>query len=133
MRKKLSVIAASVITTMLLSTAVLSTNVFATPTTPYGAACVYIASDGKSATAFITKCSCNPVNNHLMAAIQVQYSVGNNYYWTPSENTYYFSEGSNVASEQKTISVDNINYARGWFLARCGSGSEISFYRDDKR
>ncbi len=119
---------------MVLSTAGLSTNVFATPNKPYDSADVSISANADSATASITRCSCNPVDNYLMAGIRVQYYDGNNYCWDPvGENTYYFSEGMNVYSESKSVSRNNINYANGWFLARCGSGSKKSFNKEARR
>ena len=45
----------------------------ATASKPYGSYSTTISSS--SATARISKCSCNQVNNYLMAAIQVQYRV----------------------------------------------------------
>ena len=105
MKKKISAIVAGIVSTVVLSTAGLSTNVFATPNKPYDSADVSISSNADSATASITRCSCNPVDNYLMAAIRVQYYDGSNYHWDPEgENTYYFSEGTNVYSESKSIS-----------------------------
>ena len=131
MKKKISAIVAGIVSTVVLSTAGLSTNVFATPNKPYDSADVSISSNGNSATASITRCSCNPVDNYLMAAIRVQYYDGSNYHWDPEgENTYYFSKGTNVYSESKSISRKNINYANGWFVAKCGSGSEASFNKE---
>ena len=93
-----------------------------------------ISANADSATASITRCSCNPVDNYLMAGIRVQYYDGNNYCWDPVvENTYYFSEGTNVYSESKSVSRNNINYANGCFLARCGSGSKKSFNKEARR
>ena len=83
----------------------------ATASKPYGSYSTTISSS--SATARISKCSCNPVNNYLMAAIQVQYK----------------SEGSNTTGVSKTVNESNITYAKGWFKARCGTGSTKSFYR----
>ena len=131
MKKKISAIVGGIVSTVVLSTAGLSTNVFATPNKPYDSADVSISSNADSATASITRCSCNPVDNYLMAAIRVQYYDGSNYHWDPEgENTYYFSEGTNVYSESKSISRKNINYAKGWFVAKCGSGSEASFNKE---
>lgn len=101
-------------------------NVSASASRPYGGYSTTIGSSSASAT--ITKCSCNPVNNYLMAAIQIQYKSGDNYYWTPSSSSYYYDEGSDISYAQKTISHSNITYANGWFKARCGSGSIKSFY-----
>lgn len=39
----------------------------------------------------------------------------------------------NVYSESKSVSRNNINYANGWFLARCGSGSKKSFNKEARR
>ena len=131
MKKKISAIVAGIVSTVVLSTAGLSTNVFATPNKPYDSADVSISANADSATASITRCSCNPVDNYLMAAIRVQYYDGSNYHWDPEgENTYYFSKGTNVYSESKSISRKNINYANGWFVAKCGSGSEASFNKE---
>ena len=90
----------------------------ATASKPYGSYSTTISSS--SATARISKCSCNPVNNYLMAAIQVQY---------PSSSSYVYSEGSNTTGVSKTVNESNITYAKGWFKARCGTGSTKSFYR----
>ena len=68
-----------------------------------------------------------------MAAIKIQYKSGNKYYWDPSSSTYYYSEGSDIAYAQKTISHSNITYAKGWFKARCGKGSVKSYYDTDSK
>ena len=99
----------------------------ATASKPYGSYSTTISSS--LATARISKCSCNPVNNYLMAAIQVQYKSGDNYYWYPSSSSYVYSEGSNTTGVSKTVNESNITYAKGWFKARCGTGSTKSFYR----
>lgn len=70
-----------------------------------------------------------PLLNYLMAAIQVQYKSGDNYYWYPSSSSYVYSEGSNTTGVSKTVNESNITYAKGWFKARCGTGSTKSFYR----
>ena len=44
-----------------------------------------------------------------------------------------FSEGTNVYSESKSVSRNNINYANGWILARCGSVSKKSFNKEAGR
>lgn len=106
-------------------------NVSASTSKPYGG---YNTSIGTaSAASTITKCSCSPVDNYLMAAIQIQYKSGNNYYWTPSSSSYYYSEGSDIGYAQKTISHSNITYAKGWFKARCGKGSVKSYYDTDSK
>ena len=42
---------------------------------------------------------------------------------------YVYSEGSNTTGVSKTVNESNITYAKGWFKARCGTGSTKSFYR----
>lgn len=88
MKKKISAIVAGIVSTVVLSTAGLSTNVFATPNKPYDSADVSISSNADSATASITRCSCNPVDNYLMAAIRVQYYDGSNYHWIQKEKIH---------------------------------------------
>ncbi|MCM1083387.1 MAG: hypothetical protein NC393_05855 [Clostridium sp.] len=104
-----------------------SENASASTSKPYGSYSTTI-SGGFIATSTITKCSCNPVNNYLMAAIQVQYKSDGNYYWIPSSTTYYYDSGYNTESKSKSITHSGITYAKGWFKARCGSGSVKEYY-----
>lgn len=102
-------------------------NASASTSKPYGSYSTTIAG-GFIATSTITKCSCNPVNNYLMASIQVQYKSDGNYYWTPSSTSYNYSEGYDTESKSKGIMHSDITYAKGWFKARCGSGSVKEYY-----
>lgn len=104
-----------------------SKSALASASKPYGNYSTTI-SGGIVATSTITKCSCNPVNNYLMASIQIQYKAGGNYYWSPSSTTYNYSDGYNTESKTKSITHTGITYAKGWFKARCGSGSVKEYY-----
>lgn len=108
----------------------LAVTAAATESKPYGSYDVTITSGllQDTATAYVTKCSCNPVDNYLMAGIQIQYKEGNQYYWTPSSSSYYYKSGTNVDSAQKSISEGDITYAKAWIQARCGDGDTHSYY-----
>lgn len=111
----------------------LTVTVAASESKPYGEYHIEI-DDGEfidTATAYVTKCSCNPVDNYLMAGIQVQYLVGNEYKWTPGEKTFYYNSGTNIARAERKISKGQINYAKAWIQARCGDGNMISRYPTD--
>lgn len=98
-----------------------------TSSKPYTNKGASIATLKTSATAYITKCSCSPVDNELMVWIKVQYKDGNNYYWLPSSSTYYYAQGTDVAEARKKVSHSGIVHADGTHYARCGSGSLKSY------
>lgn len=108
-------------------------SAFATNYKPYKSYSTRIYNMGTVdvAVSTIVKCDCNPVDNYLMAGIQVQYKEGNNYYWTPSSTSYYYSSGTNVEREIRSIKKKDITFARGWFQARCGTGSMKSYHATD--
>lgn len=119
-------IATAVIAISALATS-MTTSVAASTSKPYGDYDVTI-SDGflggkDTATAYITKCDCSPVNNFLAACIQIQYESGNNYHWTPSSSSFYYDRGYNINEARKSISEYNIRYAKGYFEATCGSSA----------
>lgn len=95
-------------------------------TCPYSTATIQISRGlMDKATATITACDCNPVDNHLMASIKVQYQNGDNINWNPeSGTTYYYSSDDNTAKESRSISKANITYAKGWFTAECHSNGK---------
>ena len=102
---------------------------FATPSKPYGNYDVTI-SDGlfkDTATAFISRCSCIPVDNYLKASIQVQYKEDGGYHWLPSETSVYFQEETNKDSASVSVTQKNIVYADGMLRARCSSGITLSY------
>lgn len=90
---------------------------------PYGTKNASIALLKTSATAYITKCDCSPVNNYLAVWIRAQYLKDGTYYWSPSgTGTYYYDEGTDVDEARKKISGSKICYTDGYHYARCGSG-----------
>ncbi len=114
---------AIVLTIIALVSCIFCINAGATSAVPYSEKNVSISFFRTSATAYIKKCTCTPVNNHLEVWIRVQYKTGNGYGWIPSQTTYYFDKGDNVSESRKTIEVSNINFAEGMHYARCGGGS----------
>lgn len=108
----------------------LAVTAFATAEKPYGSYTTTIT-DGwwffkDTATATISKCSCNPVDNYLMAGIAIQYLSDGNYYWSPDEDVYYYNSGENTSEESVSTSEANITYAEAWYQARCGEGKTVS-------
>lgn len=99
---------------------------FASADVPYGDKGASIALFGTSATAWIKKCSCNPVNNYLAAWIRIQYREGDNYKWNPT-NGYYFDAQSNATEARRKVSGSRIQHAEGYHYARCGKGSEKQY------
>lgn len=102
----------------------------ATAFQPYGSYYTTI-NDGTftdTATSCIYKCNCVPVNNWLLASVQTQYKEGNQYKWDPENQTYYYNEGTNIASVSKSVKHATITYAGGWFQARCGNGGVHGYY-----
>ena len=86
------------------------------------------------ATSTITRCSCIPVDNYLFAGVRVQCEEGNNYVNYPnSPDTYYYEHGYNVGTKKITVTYSDIIYAKGWFQARCGKGSQKSYFAEDRR
>lgn len=112
----------------------LTISASATADRPYGSYSTSI-SDGwtkDTATSTITKCTCTPVNNYLMAGIQIQYIVDGDYYWSPdTQGSYYYASGTNVSSRSKSLSANEITSAEGWFQARCGNGTMWDDYSSD--
>ena len=112
----------------------LTISASATADQPYGSYSTSI-SDGwtkDTATSTITKCTCTPVDNYLMAGIQIQYIVDRDYNWNPvTQGTYYYDSGTNVSSRSKSLSANEITFAEGWFQARCGDGTMWSDYSSD--
>lgn len=95
----------------------------ATSSKPYSSKNASIAILKTSATAYIKKCDCSPVNNYLAVWIRVQYEEDGQYYWDPSgTGTYYYDEGTNVDEARKKVSGSKICYTDGYYYARCGSG-----------
>lgn len=118
------------------SIATMSVCASATTAKPYSTYKTSISSgwgSKKTATAYITKCSCNPVNNWLAACIKVQYKDGNNYVWDPVDDEidgYYYQNGYNMNEARISVSHDNITYAKSFFEAKCGTGS-MQTWTDD--
>lgn len=128
---KLSKVLASIGCASILAVSMAAT-VSASTARPYGDYGVSV-SDGwfgakDTATAYITKCNCTPVDNWLAACIQIQYESGNSNHWTPSESSYYYDRGYNKNEARKSISEYNIRYANAYFEASCGSGSIHVYY-----
>lgn len=73
------------------------------------------------ATATLTKCNCNPVDNTLKVWLRVQYKDGNNYLWAPAgDGIFYYTEQEDAAEASLYIEQDNITYALGVYEGRCG-------------
>lgn len=99
-------------------------TVSATPNVPYSSKGASIATFKTSATAYIKKCTCSPVDNHLEIWIRVQYKKDGNYYWDPpGGSTYYCVIEENANEARKKVSGSGICYADGMQYARCGSGT----------
>lgn len=107
----------------------LTVTAAASSNTPYGKKTLYVSHDllTDTAKAYISKCGCNPVDNYLMAGIQVQYKEGNQYKWTPGSGTYYYDSGTNIGYATESITKTDINFAKAWFQARCRSGEVKSY------
>ncbi len=103
----------------------LSISASATEDKPYGGFSTTISSGllKDTATSTISRCSCTPVDNYLMAGLQIQYVEDGDYNWNPSQSTYVYDSGYNVNSRTKSLSAGEIFYAEGWFQARCGDGT----------
>ncbi len=114
---------AIVLTIIALVSCIFCINAGATSAVPYSEKNVSISFFRTSATAYIKRCTCLPVNNHLEVWIKVQYEDGNNTGWLPSRTTYYYDLGDNVQEARKTVSHSNIIHAEGMHYARCGGGS----------
>lgn len=82
------------------------------------------------AYASLTKCDCTPVDNDLMVWIQIQYKEGNNYHWTPSESSYYYSHDEDVETVSRTITQDNITYVHARYFATCGDNPQNAFDKE---
>lgn len=106
-------------------------------TCPYSTATVQISRGLlDKATATITACDCNPMENYLMASLKIQYQNGDNINWSPeSGTTYYYSSDENTTQESQPITKANITYAKGWFVAEChsnGKDNSADFFLEDE-
>lgn len=112
----------------------LAVTAFATAEKPYGIYETTITEGNwlsrDKATARITRCDCGRVDNYLMAGLSVQYESGGYYYWTPNEDYYYYSSGEDTDEQTKSIKKANINCAAAWYQARCGTGSQESYFQE---
>ena len=125
------------VTAIIVSAAVmilLSITALASATKPYTTyyTTIYPGATVDQGYSYISKCSCNPVDNYLYAGVRVQYYNGNNYIWDPASSlNYYYSEGYDVSYRDASCSHININYADGYFKARCyASGGSLYVYHD---
>ena len=97
----------------------------ATASTPYSYYGTWLNSS-TTGTAGIWRCSCNPVNNYLYAAVRLQYYYNGYYYWTK----WAYGGASNVYSMVKSKVVASsayANYADGFLGAKCGDGSYLTY------
>lgn len=129
MKKKTKVL--SLILALVVFASIFAIAADASTAKPYGTYSTKISLFRNSATAKITKCSCTPVNNHLEVWFHVQYKSGNSFIWIPSETTYYYDLGDDIAEASKTIEVSNIQIADALFWAKCGSGPMRSYALSD--
>lgn len=128
---KCKVLAVLILVVMLVSA--LSIVVFATPGTPYGSYGAYLSigwlGAADTASVSITRCSCLPVDNYLIAWGNYQYRSGNDYPWAPGPTSeeYYYSEGSNIESAGLSFREHYIYFVNGLFWASCSGGSTHSY------
>lgn len=105
---------------------------------PYKSASVNISVNwfgDDTATSTITACSCNPVDNYLMASIKIQYKIGSKVYDDPSNGTFYYNSDYNTTKQTISITAGEITYAKGWFRATCKSNGKekvADFYLEDQ-
>lgn len=117
MKRLLSILLA----VLIMAAMVFPMSATATASTPYSTYSAWFDSSTKG-SAGIWRCSCNPVNNYLYAAVRLQYYYGGSYYWTQ----WAYGGDYNVYSKVKSTSVSSsayANYVDGFLGARCGSGS----------
>lgn len=129
MKKKTKVL--SLILALVVFASIFAIAAAASTAQPYGSYSTKISLLRNSATAKITKCSCTPVDNHLEVWFKVQYRSGDSYLWLPSETTYYYDLGDDIAEASKTIQVSKIQRADALFWAKCGSGPMRSYALSD--
>lgn len=104
-------------------------GVNASQSKPYETKGASISAFKTSATAYITRCDCLPVDNHLAVWIKVQYLDGDTYYWYPGDgSSYVFDDHKNTTEARKKISHSNICYAEGMQYAKCSGGELKTYY-----
>ena len=117
--------AAAIVCSIVAVASITSVGVSAFCSVGYGDYDVNITSSwfsGDSATAYITKCSCDEVNNNLMVWIRAQYKEGDSYVKLPVSG-YYYDHQVNCNEAMKTIQHDNITFANARFYAKCGNSN----------
>ena len=128
---KCKVLAVLILVVMLVSA--LSIVVFATPVVPYGSYGTSLSigwfGGADTASASITRCSCQPIDNYLMVWMNYQFRSGQNYVWSPgpTEAEYYYSEANNIESVGLSYSEHYIYVVNGLFWARCKTGSTCEY------
>ncbi len=121
-----------ILTTMLLIMSITALASANKPYTTYYTTINHYSNSLDSGYSYISKCSCNPVDNYLYAGVRVQYREGTNYYNDPvSQYVYYYSDGNDVSYRDVSCYHYNINYAWGYFKARCyAGGGPLYVYSD---